>query len=66
VLVTRGLQLAPASVVAPFNYTSLVWAMLLGFLAFGDIPGPATILGAVVICGAGLFILFRERAARRA
>ena len=61
ILVTRGLQLALASVVAPFSYASLVWAAVLGYLVFGDIPTAATILGAAVICGAGLFILLRER-----
>lgn len=59
--VNRGLQLAPASVVAPFNYVSIVWAVLLGYLAFGDVPHPAVLAGAVIIVGAGLFILFRER-----
>ena len=61
ICVNRGLQLAPASVVAPFQYASIVWAMLLGWLVFGDVPGPATFAGAAVIVGAGLFIVLRER-----
>jgi drug/metabolite transporter (DMT)-like permease len=59
--VNRALQLAPASVVAPFQYLSIIWSVLLGYLAFGDIPEPATLAGAALIIAAGGFILFRER-----
>ncbi|MBY6049614.1 DMT family transporter [Vannielia litorea] len=47
--------------VAPFRYTGLVWALVLGFLAFGDFPGPLTLLGSAVVIGAGLFTYLRER-----
>lgn len=57
----EGLRLAPASVVAPFNYTSILWATLLGFLVFGDVPATATLSGAGIIVCAGLFIMMRER-----
>jgi drug/metabolite transporter (DMT)-like permease len=60
--VNRGLQLAPASLVAPFQYTSIVWASLTGFLAFGEVPDAGTVIGALIIVGAGLFLLFAERA----
>lgn len=59
--VNEGLRLAPASAVAPFNYTSIIWATLLGFLVFGDIPATTTLTGAGIIVGAGLFIMLRER-----
>lgn len=59
--VNRGLQLAPASLVAPFQYTSIVWASLTGFLVFGEVPDAATLLGAAIIVGAGLFLLVAER-----
>lgn len=59
--VNRGLQLAPASAVAPFQYSSVIWAILLGYLAFAEIPSQATLAGATIIAAAGLFILFRER-----
>ncbi len=62
--INRGLQLAPASVIAPFQYLSIVWAMLLGYLAFGDVPDAPTLIGAALIVAAGAFILYRERAAR--
>ena len=60
-LMYRGLQLAFASVVAPFQYTSIIWAVVLGYLVFGDVPGSATLTGAAVIIGAGVFIVWRER-----
>ena len=56
----QGLRLAPASAVAPFNYSSIIWATTLGFLIFGDVPAPATLTGAAVIVGAGLFIVLRR------
>jgi drug/metabolite transporter (DMT)-like permease len=59
--VNRGLQLAPASVVAPFNYGSIVFAVALGYFVFGDIPSGPTIAGAAIIVCAGLFILLGER-----
>eukprot|EP01037_Dinobryon_pediforme_P012885 gene12885-12984_t len=59
--VNEGLRLARASAVAPFNYTSIVWAMALGYLLFGDIPSISTMLGAAIIVCAGLFIMLRER-----
>ena len=61
VCVNRGLQLAQASVVAPFGYLSIVWASVLGFVLFQEIPAPTTLAGAALIVGAGLFILLRER-----
>jgi drug/metabolite transporter (DMT)-like permease len=59
--VNEGLRLARASAVAPFNYTSIVWAMSLGFFVFGDIPPVTTMVGAAIIVTAGLFIMLRER-----
>ena len=59
--VNRSLKLAPASVVVPYQYTLIVWAIILGYLAFGDEPQVHTLVGAAVITGAGLFIFFRER-----
>lgn len=63
----RALQAAPASVVAPFSYSSLVWATLFGFVIFGELPDVWTWAGAVLIIASGLYIFHRERqlAARR-
>lgn len=52
---------APASLLAPFSYTQLVWATLFGLVLFGDLPDRWTIIGAAVIVGSGLYVLYRER-----
>lgn len=57
----RALRLAPASVVAPFTYSSLVWAVLFGFVIWGDWPDLWTWTGAALIIGSGLYIFHRER-----
>jgi len=57
---TRALTLAPPSAVVPFNYLSLVWATLLGLAIWGDVPTPHLLLGAAVVVGSGLYILWRE------
>jgi drug/metabolite transporter (DMT)-like permease len=57
----QSLRVAPASVVTPFQYTSLIWAALFGYFLFDEVPSPATWIGAAVIVGAGLFIFWRER-----
>ncbi len=60
--VTAAFQRAPASVVAPFEYTALVWATIFGLLFFGDFPGPMVWMGVAVIVGAGLYTLRGEEA----
>lgn len=57
----RALRKAPASVLAPFYYTQLVWIILFGYLAFGDFPDGWTLLGIVVIVGSGLYVAYGER-----
>ncbi len=57
---TRSLALAPPSAVVPFNYLSLVWAVLLGFAIWGDVPTPALLLGSAIVVASGLYILWRE------
>src|SRR3954471_15129965 len=57
----RSLKLAPASVVVPYQYAMIVWAVLFGYLVFGDVPQVATLAGAAIIIGAGLYIFLRER-----
>jgi drug/metabolite transporter (DMT)-like permease len=51
--------------VAPFRYTSLLWAIVLGLFVFGDLPDVWTLTGAAIVVGAGIFTLLRERALRR-
>jgi len=59
--VNRSLKLAPASVVVPYQYSMIVWAVIFGLVVFGDVPAPATVVGAAIIIGAGLYIFLRER-----
>jgi drug/metabolite transporter (DMT)-like permease len=63
--VNRSLKLAPASTVVPYQYSMIVWAVMFGYVVFGDVPSIATIAGAVIIVGAGLYIFLRERAQGR-
>ena len=60
VLLTQAFRRAPPAVVAPFEYTGMVWASLFGWLVFGDLPTPPVLAGAMVIIGSGLYILHRE------
>jgi drug/metabolite transporter (DMT)-like permease len=57
----RALRLAPASVVAPFSYSALIWATLFGFVIWSDWPDFWTWMGAAIIIGSGLYIFHRER-----
>jgi drug/metabolite transporter (DMT)-like permease len=61
VLINRALKFAPAAVLAPIQYTLLLWAVIFGYLVFGDIPEPRMMAGAAVIIVAGLFLFHRER-----
>ncbi|WP_082509866.1 MULTISPECIES: DMT family transporter [unclassified Rhizobium] len=61
----EGMRRAPVSVLAPFEYSSLVWAFILGFLIWGDIPDSGVIFGAGLIFSAGMIVLFGERFGRR-
>lgn len=56
---------APASTLAPFLYTQIVWMTLAGYLVFGDVPDHWTLLGAGVVVASGLFVFARERALGR-
>ncbi|EJZ20896.1 hypothetical protein RCCGEPOP_12805 [Rhizobium sp. Pop5] len=62
----EGMRRAPVSVLAPFEYTSLGWAFILGYLIWTDIPGSNVFAGACLILGAGLIIIVSERLRRRA
>jgi drug/metabolite transporter (DMT)-like permease len=64
-LLFEGFRLAAASLVAPFEYTSLVWAFCLSYLIWGDIPKLQVFLGAGLIIASGLLVIFGEWQARR-
>jgi drug/metabolite transporter (DMT)-like permease len=60
-LLIVGHRLAPASVLAPFIYTEIVWMILLGYVVFGDTPNSWTLAGVAVVVASGLYLLYRER-----
>jgi len=63
-LIAMAFRNADAVVVAPFDYTAIIWATLLGYLLFDDLPGPAVVIGCGVIIGAGIYIIYRENQVR--
>jgi S-adenosylmethionine uptake transporter len=60
-LITRALKLAPASTLAPFQYTLLLWGVVFGIIFFGDIPDNQLFVGSGIIILAGLFIFHRQK-----
>jgi drug/metabolite transporter (DMT)-like permease len=61
IFLTESYRLAEASLVAPFDYTSMLWALVLGYLVFSELPGWQVFVGAAIIAVAGLFVIWRER-----
>lgn len=49
------------SFIAPFRYSILIWALILGYLVFGDVPDTITVIGAIIVVASGLFTFYRER-----
>jgi drug/metabolite transporter (DMT)-like permease len=63
--VIEAFRIAPPSLIAPFEYTSLLWAMLFGFLVWGDVPTALILAGAAVIIVSGIYVLHDEKATQR-
>ena len=59
-LLTEALRNAPVGIVAPFDYTQLIWATMFGLVVWGELPHPLTWVGAVIVAGSGVYILHRE------
>ena len=57
---THAFRLAPVAVVSPFEYSALIWATLLGFLMWGELPDGYTLIGVGVVISSGLYIIYRE------
>jgi drug/metabolite transporter (DMT)-like permease len=57
---TRAIHLAPTSAVVPFQYLQLVWAMLLGFAIWGDIPTVGLLIGSAIVIASGMYLFWRE------
>jgi drug/metabolite transporter (DMT)-like permease len=65
-LMIETFRYAEAALASPFKYTTVIWATLLGYLMFGDVPEATTFIGGGVVVASGIFILHRERQQRRA
>ena len=61
ILITASYRYADASVIVSFEYSTLVWAVAIGFFIFGDIPHPAVFAGALLVIASGLYVVYRER-----
>lgn len=61
IFMTEAYRHAEASTVAPFEYTSMILAIIVGYFAFSDVPTIYTIVGGLIVVGASLFIIMRER-----
>ncbi|AWC25681.1 DMT family transporter [Aminobacter sp. P9b] len=65
-MITRALKLAPASLLAPLQYTLLLWAIVMGIAFFGDYPDAQGLIGSAIIVVAGLFIFHRQKVVDKA
>ena len=63
--IIEGFRYAEATVVAPYRYANLIWAALLGFALWGEIPSVWVLAGTPLVVGSGLYILLHEQRARR-
>ncbi len=59
-LITSAFRNAPAAVIAPFDYVSMLYVSLIGYAVWGDVPDHALLIGAVIVIASGLYILHRE------
>jgi drug/metabolite transporter (DMT)-like permease len=60
-LITESYRHASAAVVAPFAYSAMPYSIVIGYLWFGEVPASIVLLGAAIVIGAGLFVIWRER-----
>ncbi len=61
IFLTESYRYAPASMIAPFDYTTMVWAFVLGYWMFGEVPTVYVYIGAAIVAASGLFVIWRER-----
>lgn len=61
-----AMRTGEVSFIAPFRYTSLLWALVMGFVVFADVPDTAMLTGAALVIGSGVYTLYRERVVGRA
>jgi drug/metabolite transporter (DMT)-like permease len=61
ILLTESYRYAAASVVAPFDYTAMLWSFLFGYWLFGEVPTNYVFVGSAIVAASGLFVIWRER-----
>lgn len=61
ILLTSSYRHADLSIIAPFEYSSMILSIAIGYLVFGDVPTPQMLLGGLIVVGSGIFIIYRER-----
>jgi drug/metabolite transporter (DMT)-like permease len=61
IMMTHSYRYADASIIAAFDYTSMLWALALGLALFGESPSPRILVGAAIVVASGVFVLWRER-----
>jgi drug/metabolite transporter (DMT)-like permease len=61
ILLTLSYRHADTSVIAPFEYTTMLWAVLIGWFAFSQLPQATVVAGGLIVAAAGCFVLWRER-----
>jgi len=62
ILMTHCYRFADASILAPFDYVSIIWATVLGYLLFSEIPTSSVLIGGGIVMAAGVAVIWRERA----
>lgn len=61
ILMTQSFRYADASLIASFDYVSMIWALLVGWIVFAEPPLPAVVAGAAIVAASGIFVIWRER-----
>ncbi|HVV80520.1 MAG TPA: DMT family transporter [Pseudolabrys sp.] len=61
IFLTESYRYATASVIAPFDYSTMIWAIILGYWFFGEVPSVLVLAGAAIVIASGLFVIWRER-----
>jgi drug/metabolite transporter (DMT)-like permease len=60
ILLTQSYRYAEASTIAPFDYVNMLWAIIIGWVVFSEVPVPEVVMGAAIVMAAGVFVIYRE------
>ncbi len=61
IMLTQAYRYAETSLIAPFEYTTMIWAVAVGWILFDELPVPAIVIGSAIVVAAGLFVIWREQ-----